>query len=147
VERPIGSKIRDVAIDARLDFLAEVFGIQRHRGASRTQRPAQHSSRGHPTTASEDLMHAVLVHVTIAPNQFEAARKSLAETVVPRVKQAPGLVKGYWTSSDDGTTGVSLIVFRTEQDANNALTMVRNSPPPAGVTLSSVEVREVVAEA
>ena len=40
-----------------------------------------------------------------------------------------------------------MAVFRTKQDAENAMTMVRNSPPPPGVTLNSVEVREVVAEA
>jgi hypothetical protein len=89
----------------------------------------------------------MVVNVSIAPGQFEAAQKVLREQVVPRVKQAPGFVKAYWTVRDDSTSGTSMAVFRTKQDAENAMTMVRNSPPPPGVTLNSVEVREVVAEA
>ena len=92
-------------------------------------------------------MHAVIVNVSIAPGHFEASQKVLREQVVPRVKQAPGFVKGYWTVRDDSASGTSMAVFGTKQDAENAMTMVRNSPPPPGVTLNSVEVREVVAEA
>jgi hypothetical protein len=92
-------------------------------------------------------MYAVIVNVSIAPGQFEASQKVLHEQVVPRVKQAPGLVKGYWTVRDDSTQGTSMAVFRTKQDAENVMAMVRNSPPPPGVTFNSVEVREVVAEA
>jgi len=92
-------------------------------------------------------MYAVIVNVTIAPGQFEASQKVLHEQVVPRVKQAPGLVKGYWTVRGDSTQGTSMAVFRTKQDAENAMAMVRNSPPPPGVTFNSVEVREVIAEA
>ena len=39
-------------------------------------------------------MYAVIVNVSIAPGQFEASQKVLREQVVPRVKQAPGFVKG-----------------------------------------------------
>jgi hypothetical protein len=92
-------------------------------------------------------MYAVVVNVNIAPGQFEASRKALHEQVVPRVKQAPGFVKGYWTVRDDSTQGTSMAIFRTKQDAENAMTMTRNAPPPPGVTVNSVEVREVVAEA
>ena len=91
-------------------------------------------------------MYAVVVNVSIAPGQFPAARKALNEQVVPRVKQAPGFVKGYWTVGDDSSQGTSMAVFRTKQDADNAVTMVRNTPPPAGVSLNSAEVREVIAE-
>jgi hypothetical protein len=91
-------------------------------------------------------MYAVVANVSIASGQFAAARKVLNEQVVPRVKQAPGFVKAYWTISDDSTHGTSMAVFRTKQDADNAVTMVRNTPPPPGVTLNSAEVREVVAE-
>jgi hypothetical protein len=91
-------------------------------------------------------MYAVVVNVSIASGQFAAARTALNEQVVPRVKQAPGFVKGYWTVRDDSSQGTSMAVFRTKQDADNAVTMVRNSPPPPGVTLNSAEVREVIAE-
>jgi len=92
-------------------------------------------------------MYAVIVNVSIAPGQFEASQKALREQVVPRVKQAPGLVKGFWTVRDDSTQGTSMAVFRTKQDAESAIAMIRTSPPPPGVTLNSVELREVIAEA
>ena len=91
-------------------------------------------------------MHAVFVTVNIASGQFEQARKALHEQVVPRVKQAPGVVKGYWTVRADAAQGASIIVFNTKEQAEAGAEMVRSSPPPPGVTLNSVEVREVVAD-
>src|SRR4029453_14801660 len=41
------------------------------------------------------LMHAVVSNVSIQAGQFEAARKMLSEEVVPRIRKAPGFVKGY----------------------------------------------------
>lgn len=92
-------------------------------------------------------MYAVVTTVSIAPGQSDGARKTLNEQVVPRVKQAPGFVKAFWTIRDDATQGTSMAVFTTKEAAESALAMVRNSPPPPGVTMNSVEVREVVAEA
>ena len=92
-------------------------------------------------------MYAIVTNVSIAPGQVEGSRKALNEQVVPRVKQAPGFVRAYWTIREDSAQGTSMIVFKTKQDADAALAMVRNSPPPPGVTISSAEVREVVAEA
>ena len=91
-------------------------------------------------------MFGVVVTVNIAPGQFETARKALQEQVIPRVRQAPGLVKGYWTVRPGAGEGLSLVVFDTREHADGAANMVRTSPPPAGVTLSTVEVREIVAE-
>lgn len=87
-------------------------------------------------------MHAVVVRVTIAePGGSEAV---LREQVVPRVSQAPGFVAGYWTRKDDG--GLSMSVWESEEAATNAGEMAR-SMAPEGVTVESVEVREVVASA
>ncbi len=92
-------------------------------------------------------MHAVVVTVKIAAERFDESRKALREEVVPRVKKAPGLVKGFWTVRADKSEGTSIVVFDTQQNAENAAGMVRSSPPPPGVTLNTVEIREVVAEA
>jgi len=92
-------------------------------------------------------MHAVVVTVAIAAGQFDAARKALRENVVPQASKAPGFVKGYWTASADGTSGTSIVVFKTETEAETAANLARSNPAPPGVTVSSVEVREVVAEA
>jgi hypothetical protein len=92
-------------------------------------------------------MHAVIGKVSIAPGQFDAAHKVLRGEIVPRVSQAPGFVKGYWTVSDDKTNGTSLLVFDSKQSAENAATMARNGPMPPGVALVGVEICEVTADA
>jgi len=87
-------------------------------------------------------MHAVVVRVTISdPEGSEAA---LREQVVPRISKAPGFVARYWTRKDDG--GLSMTLWQSEDEANNAGEMAR-SLAPEGVNVDSVEVREVVASA
>jgi hypothetical protein len=90
----------------------------------------------------EATMHAIVVRVNI--DDPEAATARLREEVVPRVSQAPGFVAGYWTRKDD--TGLSMLVFESEEAATNAEERVRANMPD-GVTLQSTEVREVVANA
>ena len=92
-------------------------------------------------------MHAVFVTVNIAPGHFESSAKELKEHVVPQVSKAPGLVKGYWAAASDHSNGVSLVVFKSKSDAENAAKMVRSNPTPQGVTITNVEIREVMAEA
>ena len=90
-------------------------------------------------------MHAVVVNVTIS--DFDAGRKMLEEEVVPRVKQAPGFVAGYWTRAEDNS-GMSMLVFESEESARGAADFIRTqSPPSDAVTLDTIEVREVVASA
>jgi hypothetical protein len=90
-------------------------------------------------------MHAVVVRVKIG--DVEIARKGLREQVVPRVTQAPGFVAGYWTGSEDGHDGLSMLVFESEDAARAAAEMVSTGNAPETVTLESVEVREVVEHA
>jgi hypothetical protein len=87
-------------------------------------------------------MHAVVVNVTI--NDEEGSVNALREQVVPRLSQAPGFVAGYWTRKGNG--GLSMSVWETEDAANTASEMVK-AVAPEGVTVDSVEVREVVASA
>ena len=87
-------------------------------------------------------MYAVVVNVTLS--DVEAAQKELREEVVPRAKQAPGFVTGYWTRKDN--TGVSMIVFDSEEQAQGVADRLPTSVPEA-VNVESVEVREVVANA
>jgi hypothetical protein len=87
-------------------------------------------------------MHAIVVKVAIT--DAEMGLSQLREVVVPRVSQAPGFVTGYWTRKDN--SGVSMIVFESEDAANSASGQIRSSVPD-GVTLEDVEVREVVANA
>jgi hypothetical protein len=88
-------------------------------------------------------MNAVVVNVTIT--DFELARTGLVEQVVPRVKQAPGLVNGYWLRVAEDR-GMAVIVFEDEDAAQGAARMIESGGPPNdGVTIDSVDVREVTA--
>jgi hypothetical protein len=90
-------------------------------------------------------MYANLVTVRIDAD-FDDALKGLHERVLPQVKQAPGLVAGYWLHPGHGDEGTSVVVFETEQQAQSAAQMVQaGSNPMPGVTVISVETREVVA--
>jgi heme-degrading monooxygenase HmoA len=92
-------------------------------------------------------MHAVVVKVNIGDP--ETAEQGLRDQVVPRASNAPGFVSGYWTRSDDGHNGLSMVVFESEESARSAAEMIQGPQAmrPATVTLESVEVREVVANA
>ena len=89
-------------------------------------------------------MHAVVADVTV--NDFEPALQSLKERVVPMVKGLPGFVSGVWLAPADGK-GHSVVVFRSEEDAQRMVDALRENPVNPAVTLDSVEVREVVASA
>jgi hypothetical protein len=87
-------------------------------------------------------MHAVVVRVTIKDEK--PALAALRGEVVPRISQAPGFVAGYWTRADNN--GLSMVIFESEEAAQQASDRVRENVPEA-VTLESVEVREVVESA
>jgi hypothetical protein len=89
-------------------------------------------------------MHAVVVRASIG--DAEVATTGLREKVVPAVSSAPGFVSGYWTRSDDGTNWLSMLVFESEDAARAVADRFRGGTIiPETVTVSRVEVREVVA--
>ena len=85
-------------------------------------------------------MHAVSI------SDVEGSVKESRERVVPRISQSPGFVAGYWTRSEDGSNGRSMIVFESEEAARTAAERI-SANVPQGVTFESAEVREVVASA
>jgi hypothetical protein len=90
-------------------------------------------------------VHAVVVNVTI--HDFDRAVQTLNERIVPAVSQAPGFIAGYWTRSEDNR-GHSVIAVESEDNARAIAEMIQaQSPQNDAVTLDSVEVREVVANA
>ena len=90
-------------------------------------------------------MHAVLVSVTI--NDDEAATTYLRGEIVPRVKQAPGFVAGYWVRVENGDQGRGTIVFESEDAARAAAERLQQQDPGGGATLDAVAVGEVVESA
>ena len=93
-------------------------------------------------------MHAIVVHVKIDPKRKDEAERMLFEDVVPSVKQAPGLVGAYWLRSEDGTEGLSVVVFKDKDSAQKAVDMNPPQPPPdSPVQLAGIEMHEVLATA
>ena len=89
-------------------------------------------------------MHAVLVRAKI--NDGEAATEHLRNNIVPAVKQAPGLVGGYWVRLPGGDQGRAIIVFESEENAQQVSGQLQ--PPEDGsAEIESVDVVEVVASA
>ena len=72
------------------------------------------------------------------------ARASLAGLRLSLVPRAPGFVSAYWLAPVDGI-GMSVIVFDTKEHAQEAVSYP--VPPLPGVTVLSVEIREVYASA
>ena len=89
-------------------------------------------------------MHAVIVSVTISDG--EAATTHLRNEIVPRIKQAPDFVAGYWVRIAGGDKGRGTIVFESEDAARTAADQVTQNPAE-GVTIDSVDVGEVVQSA
>jgi hypothetical protein len=91
-------------------------------------------------------MHALVIQVTI--NDEESATAQLREQVVPRVSQAPGFVNGYWTRSPENNHGLSMVLFESQDAAQAAKQHIESQGMGNdAVTLDSIEVREVVANA
>ena len=90
-------------------------------------------------------MHAVVVNLALV--ELDADLVALRDQVVPRISDAPGFVTGYWTRK--GSTGLSLIVFDSEEAANAGPERVRSvvAEVNAAARIETIEVREVVAHA
>jgi hypothetical protein len=69
-------------------------------------------------------MHAVVVKVAISQPDPTRLRE-----VVVRVKQMPGFVAGYWTR--EGSEGLSMVVFDSEEHARAASDQVPSQLPVA----------------
>jgi hypothetical protein len=90
-------------------------------------------------------MHAAIANVTI--NDQASATARLRDELVPQIASAPGFVAGYWVSLP-GNKGTSVAVFESEDAAQGMVKMIRDRPQvDDAVTLDSLEVGEVVANA
>jgi hypothetical protein len=90
-------------------------------------------------------MHAVVTNVTINDATVGTAR--LRDEIVPRLAAAPGFVAGYWVRLPDNK-GSSTAVFESETAAQAMVDMIRGRPEvDDSVTIDSMEIGEVVANA
>lgn len=90
-------------------------------------------------------MHAVVVNVSIEAGHEDEAAQRLQTDVLPRVKEAPGVVSGHWLVPSDGK-GLSFVVFESEAAAQAMVESMSSMPWPDFVKLDKVEVREVAAQ-
>jgi hypothetical protein len=93
-------------------------------------------------------MYAVFTEVNANESHIDAARELLPQRAAPMARER-GAKGGYWLAAQGGR-GVSMVVFETEDEARAAAEMFRVGEPPMpdapeGVTVKTVEVREVLA--
>ncbi|HEX9716588.1 MAG TPA: hypothetical protein VGA93_01465 [Actinomycetota bacterium] len=95
-------------------------------------------------------MHARLTVVTGPVERAKEARQAIAEQVVPRARDIPGLRNAYWMADEAAGKVVALTLFETEADlvaSRDAVTKIREeSVKSMGGTVQSVEEFEVIAQ-
>jgi hypothetical protein len=93
-------------------------------------------------------MFAVFTEVNANESHIEAGREFLPQRAAPMARER-GAKGGYWLAPQGGR-GVAIVVYETEEEASTAAAMFRVGDPPMpdapeGVTVKTVEVREVLA--
>jgi hypothetical protein len=93
-------------------------------------------------------MYALFIEVNADESAVPAAREFLPQVAVPGARSS-GASAGYWLAPREGRA-LSVVVFDSEDAANKAAEQfVVGEPPmpnaPSGVTVRTVEVREVLA--
>ncbi len=91
-------------------------------------------------------MHARVAYARVDPAQYETARGVLETEILPRVRQMPGVVAGYWLEPLDGK-GLTIVVFESKEAAEAPVPNAQPGESPApGVTVERVEIREVIGQ-
>lgn len=92
-------------------------------------------------------MHGLVVRVNIESGREAEAAEFLKATVLPAVKQSPGLVAAYWWQGSEGGQGSSLAVFDSEEAARGAAAMASSGqvPMPDYVSMAGADVVEIQA--
>lgn len=88
------------------------------------------------------MAHALVTQVDLAGRDPAEAEQLLNEQVIPVVKGLPGFDRGVWLRSADGSTGMGIVVFESEEQATAAEAGM-GSMRPAGapsITRSAVYV-------
>ncbi len=89
-------------------------------------------------------MYAVVVRETGDREAIVESGEHLVANVVPRTRDAPGVVSAFWMTDGSGGT-LNVLVFETEEAARAASERIRNSPRPGFMKLASVELHRVLA--
>ena len=109
--------------------------------------PARFSLPCHPNTSrteQEKAMYAVVVRERGQADQINTSGQHVQANVLPRARQAPGIVSGFWMTDMAGAT-LNVMVFESEDAARSALEPVRTAPRPPSMQVESADVYEVLA--
>jgi len=88
------------------------------------------------------MPYAVKFEVTLPDLSPDEDQKMLDEMVVTAAKQQPGFVRGVWMRKvATPSEGVGVVVFETEQQANDAADALK--PPPGGPELRAADIYEI----
>ena len=89
-------------------------------------------------------MYAVVVRETGQREAIEGSAEILETNLLPRVREAPGVVSASFMSDGQGAT-LNVMVFETEEAARAALQLTRNAPRPGFLQLESADLYLVLA--
>jgi hypothetical protein len=89
-------------------------------------------------------MHAVVVRETGDREAIDASREHVTANVLPRTREAPGIVTALWMTDGSGGT-LNVLFFQDEGAARAASERVRNAPRPGYMKLESVELYAILA--
>lgn len=83
------------------------------------------------------MAHALVTQVSLEGRQPEDAERILNDQLIPMVKQLPGFQRGIWLRSEDGSTGMGVIVFDSEESVMSALASMDTKRPADAPPITS----------
>jgi hypothetical protein len=90
-------------------------------------------------------VHALLVNLTIDPDESPTVVDALVYQILPRIRGASGLIASHWLEPADGD-GYAVVVFETKAQARAAARAVRHWKFP-GISIEDIEFRRVATAA
>ena len=89
-------------------------------------------------------MYAVVVRETGQREAIEGSAELLVANLLPRVREAPGVVSASFMSDGEGAT-LNVLVFESDEAARAALQLTRNAARPGFLQLESADLYLVLA--
>ena len=93
------------------------------------------------------MAHAFIAHVDLSGLDRQESEQMLHERVIPMVTQLPGFERGVWLRSEDGATGMGIVVFDSEANAKSAMAGVEAGRSEDAPPVTSTALYEVAGQA
>ena len=90
------------------------------------------------------MAHALVTKVNLEGRSPEEATKLLNEQVIPMAKGLDGFQRGVWVRSADGSTGMGIVAFDSEESAKAAQEGLAANRPSDAPPITSSEIWDVV---